>query len=395
MRAVLAVAAAAVLGLAGAGPAPAAPEGAGGEDAVITAEGIASVEKGGVPAARDRALDDALRKAVEQAVGTLIESETIVQNYQVINDSIYAQTKGFVRSYQIVSEKQDGPLYRVSVAATVAVGDVKEDLQALGLLIQRMRRPRVMVMIPEENIHDSGWWWHWAANIGTVETAVIKALKAREFTVMDAVTVRKSIDKDAALRAIEGDAAAAARVAQQTGAEVLVTGHAVSEPAGSIAGSSLHSYQASVTARAVKADTGEIVATAAGSGKAAHLNATAGGTEALRQAGGMIADDLIRQITAQWAKEASGTRMLALSVSGMDKDLVDDLASALKSSVRGVAEVFLREYASGVARLDVDFKGDAETLSKELRGLAVAGGRLEVTATTPNKLDVRFVPAGS
>ena len=363
-------------------------------DRVITAEGIAPVEKGGVGAARDRAIDDALRRAVEQAVGTLIESETIIQNYQVLSDSIYAQTKGFVRSYKIVSEKQDGPLYRVTVAATVAVGDVNDDLQSLGLLVKRMKKPRVVVIIPEENVHDHGWWSAWASNIGTVEAIVIKALKDREFTVMDSLAVRKSIDKEAALKALEGDEGAAVLIAQQTGAEVTITGQAVSEPAGSVANSQMHSYQASVTARAVKADTGEILATATGSGKAVHLNAVAGGTEALKQAASSVAGDLISQISAQWAKETSGTRMVALSVTGISKDLVDAMTAELKSNVRGVAELFVREYAEGVARLDVDYKGDAETLSQALAGLAIGGGRLEVTAVTPNKVNARFVPAG-
>jgi hypothetical protein len=69
---------------------PAREEAAG--EKVITADGVAAVVKGDTGAARDKALDDALRKAVEQAVGTLIESETMVQNYQVLNDSIYSQT---------------------------------------------------------------------------------------------------------------------------------------------------------------------------------------------------------------------------------------------------------------------------------------------------------------
>jgi len=362
-------------------------------DQIIEAEGVASVPAGDVAAARDRAIDDALRKAVEQAVGTLIESETMVQNYQVLNDSIYSQTKGFVRTYKIVSERQDGPILRVTVSATVAVGDVKGDLQSLGLLIQRMRRPRVLVMIPEENTQDAGWWLLWTSNVGTVETQVIRALKAKEFTVMDASTVRRSIDREAALKAMEGDNAAAARIAAQAGAEVVITGQAVSQPAGSVAGSQMHSYQASVTARAVKADTGEILGTTSGSGKAVHLNAIAGGNEALKQAASMVADDLISQIVTQWAREASGTRMIALSVTGLSKAALDDLVAAMKGTLRGVTEVFQREYSSGTARLDVDYQGDGEALSRALSGFSAGGGKLEVTSATANKVEVRIAGA--
>jgi len=40
-------------------------------------------------------------------VGTVIESETAVDNYEVLSDSIYSQAKGFVTSYKILSEKAD------------------------------------------------------------------------------------------------------------------------------------------------------------------------------------------------------------------------------------------------------------------------------------------------
>ncbi len=368
-------------------PAPSADE-------RIEAEGIATVAGGDVAAARDRALDDALRKAVEQAVGTLIETETRVRNYEVLNDSIYAQSRGFVRSYRILSEKHEDPLYRVTVEAAVAVGDLRSDLQALGLLIQRMRKPRVMVMIAEENVLDHGWWRRWTADLGMVETALIGALRAREFTVMDSVSVRQSIDRESAMRAIQGDAEAGQLIARRIGAEVLITGQAVAEPAGTVAGSNMTSYQASATARAVKADSGEILGASSGSGKAAHLNATAGGAEALKQAGAMMADDLISQITAQWAGEASGARMVGLSVSGVTRRTLDELVARMKGDVRGVVDVFQREYAGSVARLDVDYEGGAETLARSLEGLVLEGGTLTVTGTTPNKVDARILPSG-
>src|SRR5262249_48687748 len=104
-------------------------------------EGIASIGKGDAAAARDKAIDGALRKAIEQVVGTLIECETMTQKHQVLNDSIYSRTKGLVRDHKVVSERHDGPLYRVTVAATVAVGEVKGDLQSLGLLSPGTRKP--------------------------------------------------------------------------------------------------------------------------------------------------------------------------------------------------------------------------------------------------------------
>ncbi len=46
------------------------------------------VDGGRKDIARDHAIKDDLRKAVEQAVGTFISSETVVENYEVLSDRI-------------------------------------------------------------------------------------------------------------------------------------------------------------------------------------------------------------------------------------------------------------------------------------------------------------------
>ena len=44
--------------------------------------------------ARDEAVKRALRRAVEEGVGTLIDSESLAQNFQLLNDEVYSQVKG-------------------------------------------------------------------------------------------------------------------------------------------------------------------------------------------------------------------------------------------------------------------------------------------------------------
>jgi len=358
---------------------------------VVTSEGLAPLKGDDAVAAKNAATEDALRKAVESVVAGLVDVEVTVQNYPTLNNAIYSNANGFIQDYEVTDVKVEGAIFKVTVSATVMVGDVRDNLAMLGLLIQAMRKPRVMVIIPETNVLDHGWWGNWATEVGTAETAVIQALTSRQFTVMDAPTVRQSIDREAALRAIDGDVKAAQRIAQQIGAEVLITGKALSEPAGNVAGSQMRSYQATVTARAIKADTGEIMGAATGAGKAVHLNATAGGREAIAQAGNKVAGDLIAQIASTWAKEVSGSRLIALSIVGISRDMSLDLADVLKRLGRGVIDVYTRDYIGDTARYDVRFLGDGDKLSQVLQEFQPEDGRLEVTAATPNKIDMRFV----
>ena len=50
----------------------------------------------GAGADRESALRDARRIAVEQVVGTFVDSRTLIENYAVALDNIYTKSSGFV-----------------------------------------------------------------------------------------------------------------------------------------------------------------------------------------------------------------------------------------------------------------------------------------------------------
>ena len=81
---------------------------AGAEDRVVTSEGLAPVKADDTVAARNAAIENALRKAVEQVVAELIDSEIALQNYQTLNGSIYSKAQGFVHEYDVLKWNRDG-----------------------------------------------------------------------------------------------------------------------------------------------------------------------------------------------------------------------------------------------------------------------------------------------
>jgi len=56
----------------------------------VMAKGIATVFAEDKALARDQAINDALRKAVEQTLGTFVQASTLVQNNMVVEDNILA-----------------------------------------------------------------------------------------------------------------------------------------------------------------------------------------------------------------------------------------------------------------------------------------------------------------
>src|SRR5258706_1926454 len=109
---------------------PPRPLRADGEGKMVIAEGFGLIINGDKGKARDTAVENALRKAVEQVVGTIIESETATDKYEILSDKIYSQSKGFIKSYKILSEETDpdGRNFKVRVEAEVAEGSINDQL---------------------------------------------------------------------------------------------------------------------------------------------------------------------------------------------------------------------------------------------------------------------------
>lgn len=98
-----------------------------------------TVEAKGVGLGRNEALQDALRNAVSQAMGTYVRSESRLENFVLISDAVSTVTKGYVTRYDIISERQTGSTQEVTVRATVSLSALQADAQTLAQMIGGLR----------------------------------------------------------------------------------------------------------------------------------------------------------------------------------------------------------------------------------------------------------------
>ena len=124
----------------------------------VQAKGQAAIYGKDVSQARDKAIDDARRKAVEQAIGSMVSSETVTENFQLISDKILSKSSGYVRRYKILSEGSEEGIYQVTIEAMPG-GVLNSDLQA-SWRFSKQKMPRVLAAITEQNIGGapSAWW---------------------------------------------------------------------------------------------------------------------------------------------------------------------------------------------------------------------------------------------
>ncbi len=363
------------------------------QEEFIEAEGVAALIGGNTVVAREKALDDALRKAVEQAVGTLISSDTLTEQYRVVHDKVLAQTSGYIQSYSIVREYDTGDTYRVVVRALVGRANLMDDLRALGLLQVLAEKPKVMVVLVEKVAGVFG-----TANfedMGQAESLLMEKLITSGFSVVDPEGVKANLARDQALRILEGDDVAAAAAGLQYGAQVVVSGKSYSKNQGGarLYGTQLQTLQGVVEIRAVRSDDGKVISSRSSFASATHMDEVQGGVQAIRKAADQAGTAMIEDIASLWKTETYGrTRLVTVMISNLVsyRHLVA-VKNFFEKEMQGVRAVHQRSFNMGTAELALDYSGRSTNIADELAHRTFTGFRLEPTNVTPTRVDVRAI----
>ena len=369
-----------------------------GESKEVVAKGMGAILAGDEVKAREDAISAALRNAVEQVVGMFVSSEVLIENYQTMEDKIYTRTEGYVQKYDIIStSKQFDNALEVTVRAVVKVSDLQNDLQAIGVIISRKGKPRTMVLIDEKNI--SAHYVHYFTDMNTTETALMNELMNYGFPFVDARQTQANIARDMVNAAMQGDAQAAANIAKQYGAEIIITGTAISKEASGgpsvVRNAGFKSCQANLNLRAIRTDDAVIIAVASGHDVAAHIDEITGGTMALQKATKKAAQELKDKIVNAWQQDVYSSAQVQLQVTNIASfSQLNTFKNNLQYYVRGVQAVNQRFFEQGTALFDIDIRGNAEQLASELEAKEIEGLRVRVTSLTANKVTVQIIQPG-
>jgi hypothetical protein len=92
----------------------------------------------GVGTSKEEALKDAFRAAVRQVVGEIVDSETLVNNEELVKDQVLTYSDGFIPEHKVTSEKHDNGLFRVSIQAKVQRRSVIMKLSAANITTKEL-----------------------------------------------------------------------------------------------------------------------------------------------------------------------------------------------------------------------------------------------------------------
>lgn len=374
------------------------------ETRTVVADGSTVLNENDQGRGRDRAIADAMRNAVQQALGAMVASETIVQNLQLVEDNILVKSRGYITDYEVVKEGSQQSRYAVTIKAQVSDGSLKEDLSALGLLMARVGMPRVLFMLAEQNIGQElpfYWWNLWGqggaqyraqtVDMAVSETTLREGFLDKGFNVVDISASTGKFDISNAYRIADLTNDGARIFGKKLAADIVIKGKALVKEGPQTAGSTVRPYLAEVTATVIRVDNGQVLGSARGKGTMRHISQQIGGNDALSKAARAVSDQLIEQITAKWENETNQGRMVQVTVHGLGSSNNKDVREFL-GRLEGVQSVMLRSTRAGVGIFDVLTTASAQELADQLRGNPVGALEMEASAMTSNTMEVSIGP---
>lgn len=352
--------------------------------AIAVAQDGFIAEGTGLGANRDEALMAAKRDAIEKGIGMVLLSQSEIENFQLKRDIVVTKTIGTVSKYDIISETRNSDgLIEIKIKAQLSKTAMRQDLAAFNILIESMDKPRVMVLIDENNIGTAD-----PAN-QSAESAILKFLKdPYDFDLIDknvAMSVRSSRQKMAELA---GDANAAAAIGLQNGAEVLITGSAVSRVAEGVSQNlgGMVSVQADVTLKAINCTNGRIIGSESEHAAKVHISPQTAGNQAIGKAAEKAIGKLLDAIIKDWQNQINNGLGITVTVNQVKTFRQKNEVINTLTTMAGVSGVHERSWDATSAQLQIDviYKGNPAGFCGRVDGYKMknSGGSLAVTGVS-------------
>ncbi len=335
------------------------PDFKGGKTTKIIAEGFASTDGRGEANAIERAIESAKRNAVEQAVGSIIHGVASVGNNKLLESKIYENTTGYISSYKVLNITKNTSVWYSKIEAIVGVDMLQDNLQAMGILMDRKSMPLIVVLVIDENGDLSE----------SFNVQLEKNMGDKGFKFVSASSLRK-IMRDENYDIDFSDSDSVKKIAQSTGAQIAVVGKAGASYFTTIQGTAMKSYRSDVAITAINISDYSTVA------RATHQAGGVGGSDkdahsiALVKSADSISDDFISQIVNKWQSEVQNGAEYTIYVSGLNFDDSIDFEDALKKNIGNIKNVYNRGIAGDSSRYVIQYVGTSRNLAVDINAKA-------------------------
>lgn len=365
----------------------------------VTVIGTGRIINGDITTARRQAISDSLVTAVGLVSSDLLNHLVIIESFKDLNRLVLSDAGAFLQ-YKVLTETTTRQIYRVMVEANVSVSSIQNLLTQNGILLQNTTPLRVLLLISEKGLDASsyGSWWEDPFEASIAESALADTLSSQGLVVIDHGQILPPVlaappagiwmpseSKLTADRAV--------LFGEWFNADVVLVGSALSEQAPNTLGDELRSYRGTLSVKALRTDTGEVLAQSDRNILTTGTDDDTGSRRALMEAGARTGALLAVEIQNIWQQtEGTGSVLATIAVKGGYQLAHFVTFRRMLSEIPGVSDLKTNRITPSETILDIEYDGTTQALAEALLLKSFGDFGIYITSTTPGGLRLSLVP---
>ena len=367
-------------------------------DEGIISVGMGEVIENDLVGARERAIEDAQKKAMVQAVASEIPSKMMEDNHRILNERLYQQGQRFIQSFKVLSEVPQGNLYKITIRFALSQPDIKNELKKIGVTRQSQRPLRLLLMIAERDLGQRQlvFWWS-SENPGsrpTLSESILKSkFQERGMYVVDYISLLKEISQN---KKYGREVNLAEETVKEYGrlfdGDIVINGNVEIEMVKSEGESGMKSVQANIAAKALQVEDGKVLMVTSFHAPASSTDEVTAKGEALRKALGMLSDQMSDLISRQRKGKADGN-VIFLKVAGLQgfSEFLT-LREEIKRRIPEIKGIYQRGISLENSQIDVETKLDAPALIQLLTSRDLESFNFHVLSSSQALIELTVFP---
>ena len=327
-------------------------------DKVVYAIGESIIEGDNLPGARQMAIKEALRNAVEKGIGVFISSESYMKNFELIEQTIFANTEGYVKTFEELSGEQFGNRFRIKIKAVVSLDDIKKNLVSISILRQQMHNPRLMIIISTRQ--------------GQVDESAISAriqmeklFVEKHFDLIDPTISKELHNNIKLLLSITQETKIASEIALAHNAEVILTGVIDSKIAGKT-NTGFEIVKSNLVLKVIDPTTAKIFSSTKEIGNGLGSNLNEAFSNSGSEVGKKVAQYSSKEIIKWWQELSNSGISYKITLKNVTQySNAIDFEDVIRS-IHNVISLNERIFGGGILECDVIYKGEKSSLNKAI-----------------------------
>jgi len=340
-----------------------------------------TTDASGVGKTKEEALLDAKKNATRDVIKSLLSTQTEIDSFTEKENDLFSKIIGNLKNWTLLSESKDSDsLFKIKIRANFPKKMVKKELSSSQILIQSMNKPRILVLISEENCGI------WKPQNQSAENVIHRYLQdPYEFDLINPAITTSIKSSRQRFGQLFSDLSAAVATGTQNGAEVLIIGTAVSKKSDNNSHNSQAkvSISADILLKAINCTTGRLICTESSHSSATDTSYINAGKKAIENAAINTINNLLDPIIKDWQGQLNIGISINMTINAVKSYRQKSVIISTLNRIENISiireEIWDPESFS--LSLDIYYKGNPNDLYKKLDGykLLSGGGSLLLT----------------